>query len=136
MHHIFSQRLAKLRSQAGLSQKQLAMTLHISASTFSNYENGIFLPPLVTACALAKELDCSLDYLCGFTNVNVPSRHWERTVTEHMTFYQLVKMLLTLDDNELTELVQYTDYLKYKRTHSPYIHTPQIQLVAEENDFC
>ena len=132
MHHIFSRPLSELRSKAGLSQKQLALTLHVSASTFSNYENGIYLPPLTAVCTLAKELDCSLDYLCGFTNVNVPSRHWERTLTAHMTFYKLVKLLLTLDNKELIELSQYAEYLKYKRTNGNYIQTPQVQLVAEE----
>lgn len=132
MHHIFSARLSEIRTKAGLSQKQLAITLHVSASTFSNYENGIYLPPLATACALAKELGCSLDYLCGSTNVNVPFHQWERILTDHMTFYKLVKLLLSLETHELTELSLYADYLKYKRTHTNYIPTPQVQLVAEE----
>ena len=132
MNHIFANRLTELRSKAGLSQKQLALTLNVAASTFSNYENGIYLPPLAKVCTLAKELDCSLDFLCGLTKVNVPAHHWERTLTTHLTFYKLVKLLLTLDAKELTELMQYADYLKYRRTHSNYIQTPQIQLVAEE----
>lgn len=132
MNHIFASRLSELRSKAGLTQKQLAVTLHVAAATFSNYENGIYLPPLAKVCALAKELDCSLDYLCGLTNVNVPPHHWERILTGHMTFYKLVKLLLSLDAAELTELVQYADYLKYRRTHAKYLKTPQVQLVAEE----
>ena len=132
MNHIFANRLTELRSKAGLSQKQLALTINVAAATFSNYENGIYLPPLAKVCTLAKELNCSLDYLCGLTNVNVPFHHWERILTEHMTFYKLVKLLLSLDAKELTELTQYADYLKYKRTHLNYIQTPQIQLVAEE----
>ena len=134
MHHIFSTRLSEIRTKAGLSQKQLAITLHISQSTFSNYENGIYLPSLTTACALAKELDCSLVYLCGFTTVNIPFRHWEQRLTEHMTFYNLVKLLLSLETKELVELVQYANYLKYKRTHRNYIQTPQARLVAEETN--
>ena len=132
MNHIFAQRLTELRSKASLSQKQLAVTLNVAASTFSNYENGIYMPPLAKVCTLAKELDCSLDYLCGLTKVNVPPHHWERTLTTHLTFYKLVKLLLSLNALELTELVQFADYLKYRRTHANYLQTPQIHLVAEE----
>ena len=132
MNHFFANRLTELRLEAGLSQKQLAIMLNVSASTFSNYENGIYLPPLAKVCTLAKELNCSLDYLCGLTHVNVPPHHWDRTLTKHLTFYKLVKLLLILDAKDLTELVQYADYLKYRRKYANYIQTPQVQLVAEE----
>ena len=132
MNHVFSSRLTELRLKAGLSQKQLAITLHVSASTFSNYENGIYLPPLNKVYILARELDCSLDYLCGLSTVNVPSRHWERPLNEHMNFFRLVKLLISLKDKELLELLRYAEYLKYKQKNDSYLPEPQISLVADE----
>ena len=68
MPHIFSKRLTQLRLKNNLSQKELAVTLKVTPATISNYENGIYLPPLSKACILAKELHTSLDYLCGLTD--------------------------------------------------------------------
>jgi transcriptional regulator with XRE-family HTH domain len=131
MNHLFASRLTELRLKSGFSQKQLAITLHVSASTFSNYENGIYLPPLNKVCNLAHELDCSLDYLCGLSKVNIPSRHWERPLNEHMNLYRLVKLLISLKDKELLELLRYAEYLKYKREDGTYLQEPPISLVAE-----
>lgn len=132
MNHIFAARLGELRSKANLSQKELAVTLKVTAATLSNYENGIYLPPLEKACILAKEFDCSLDYLCGLTDANIPFGHWKRTVTPQLNFYQLVKILLSLKDKELTELVRYAEYIKYRRRDDGYLQSPQVKLVAEE----
>lgn len=132
MNHIFAKRLTELRSEAGLSQKELAVTLKVTPGTLSNYENGIYLPPLEKACNLAKEFDCSLDYLLGLADVNIPGGHWKRTVTPQLNFYQLVKLLLSLKDKELNELVRYAEYLKYRRHDGGYLKGPQVALVAED----
>lgn len=65
MIRIFAKRLKSLRRQAGVTQKELAATVHVTAATMSNYENGIYLPPLQTAYDIALTLQCSLDYLTG-----------------------------------------------------------------------
>lgn len=70
MKHIFSARLHAQRIQAGISQKELAVTISVTPASLSNYENGINLPTLPKACLLAKQLNTSLDYLTGLSDVS------------------------------------------------------------------
>ena len=67
MRELFGRRLKKLRRKAGFSQKELASILNVTASTVSNYESGIYLPPLQTAYEIAINLHASLDYMTGLT---------------------------------------------------------------------
>ncbi len=62
---LFGQRLRTLRLERGLQQKAVAASLHISPSTYSNYENGIYLPNMETLILLADLFQISLDELTG-----------------------------------------------------------------------
>lgn len=134
MRHIFSERLEKLRMKAGISQKQLALSLKIGPGSMSNYENGIYLPPLEKAAVMAQELHTSLDYLTGLTDVNLTPELLSRPVTEKITFAHLIKLLLGLEKKDLAEVMRYAEYLKYKRKHTPYAEGPKGYLVAEEKN--
>lgn len=133
MKDIFSSRLAKLRAKSGLSQKQFAGQLNITPGSMSNYENGIYLPPLEKAVTMAKELHASLDYMTGLTNINLKPAIWSKAVTGKVTFTQLVKFLHTLDENDLLEVLRYAEYLKYKRKRNTYTEEPRVLLVAEKD---
>ncbi|MCD7751770.1 MAG: helix-turn-helix domain-containing protein [Lachnospiraceae bacterium] len=61
----FGQRLKKLRLQQGLQQKAVAASLHVSPSTYSNYENGIYLPGIEALMLLADLFGVTLDELTG-----------------------------------------------------------------------
>lgn len=132
MNYIFAARLVNLRTKAGISQKELAVLLKVTPSTLSNYENGIYLPPLSKACILAKELHTSLDYLAGLTSINFSTHILTRIITPTMTFYELIKFLASLENNELLEIMHYAQYLKYRRSDSPYEVTSNVSLVAED----
>jgi transcriptional regulator with XRE-family HTH domain len=62
---VFSQRLNKLRQKKNISHEKLANELGLTRTTISHWENGIRLPSLETAAALADYFDVSLDYLVG-----------------------------------------------------------------------
>ena len=132
MRHMFSSRLAKLRLKAGISQKQLALSVKIGPGSMSNYENGIYLPPLEKAAAMAQELHTSLDYLAGLTDVSLDPELLSRPVTEKITFAHLIKLLLGLERKDLAEIMRYAEYLKYKRKRTQYAETTKDYLVAEE----
>ncbi len=132
MNHIFANRLHELRTKAGMSQKELAAELKIVPATFSNYENGIYLPPLDKACTLAKELHCSLDYLTGLSEINLDVTLFSKSITEKLTFYQVIKLLFSMEKKDLLELVRYAEFLKYKRKRSQYTEAPKGYLVAED----
>ena len=132
MRYIFSSRLTKLRTQTGLSQKQLAGNLKISLGSMSNYENGIYLPPLEKATAMAFELHTSLDYLTGLTDVNLDPDFLTKPISKKITFAHLIKLLCSLEQKDMEEILKYADYLKYKKKRSVYMDEPRTLSVAEE----
>jgi transcriptional regulator with XRE-family HTH domain len=62
--------LAKLREQAGLTQRQLAEALGVTITTISNWERGVKEPNLNFAQVkrVTEVLQCSLDDLVEATN--------------------------------------------------------------------
>ncbi len=132
MKKTFASRLHRLREKSSLSQKELAIALKVTPATLSNYENGIYLPPLPKASILAKQLDTSLDYLCGLTDMNFDIALLSKPVTSNLTFYELARLLAAFSSQEREELLVYSDFLNYKRQHKEYREMPQIYQVAEE----
>ena len=57
------QKLKQLRSEKGLTQKDLADQLHVSFQTVSKWENDENEPDISTLRELSKLYDCSVDYL-------------------------------------------------------------------------
>ena len=60
---MLARRIGALRIKKGLSQSQLAETLHVSASTIGMYEQGRRIPSIDILVALSRVFDVSLDYL-------------------------------------------------------------------------
>ena len=65
METVFSQTLASLRQQRGLSQRHAAADLHISQALLSHYENGAREPGLPFVCRACDYYGVSADYLLG-----------------------------------------------------------------------
>lgn len=61
----FSYQIKELRKEKNMSQEELGKRVGKSKVAICNYENGINFPSLDTLIALAKALDCSVDYLLG-----------------------------------------------------------------------
>lgn len=68
MNTLFSSRLAALRKERGLSQKEAAAALGISGALLSHYENGIRECGLSFLCKAAAYYDVSCDYLLGVSD--------------------------------------------------------------------
>jgi len=58
-------RIAELRKQKGLSQRQLAKEIGTSQANLSRWEQGLIEPSIVECWKLADFFDISLDVLCG-----------------------------------------------------------------------
>ena len=56
-------RLKEARSEAGLTQAELAVRAGVSRKTINTVENGVFVPSTVLALALARALNCSVERL-------------------------------------------------------------------------
>lgn len=133
MKQQFAERLARLRIHNNLSQKELAYKVKVTPSSLSNYENGIYLPPLEKACNLATELHTSLDYLTGLSDRTLSPALLDRKISEKYTFYHAIRFFVALEDNELRDLVTYAQFLKYKRKRKQYSEPSQNYMVAETN---
>lgn len=64
------QRLQEQRTLRNLSQKQVALSVGVSASVISNYESGERTPSLEILLSLAHLFHCSSDYLLGIDKPN------------------------------------------------------------------
>lgn len=101
MKNTFCKRLRALRMATGLSQKEFAAIIRVTPGTLSNYENGIYLPPLETAYFIAMHLRCSLDYLTGLTNAG-PGPYWLPDGSAHHSPYlKEPTVSLVAEDNPL-----------------------------------
>lgn len=61
-------RLAELRKDAGLTQRQFAQQLHVSLNTVSGWERGLADPDDETKILLARRFGVSVDYLMGLSD--------------------------------------------------------------------
>lgn len=67
MNVMFSQALAHLRHEKGISQRQAAQDLGVSQALLSHYENGIREPGLAFVAKACDYYQVSADYLLGRT---------------------------------------------------------------------
>lgn len=63
--NIFGSRLKELRTEKGLSQRQLGEALGFCNQTISFWESGQREPDLKALCSIATFFDVSIDYLLG-----------------------------------------------------------------------
>lgn len=62
---VIGQRLKELRSEKGVSQKDIADYLGITQRAYSYYEQGLRLPPCDVLVLLCDYFNVSADYLLG-----------------------------------------------------------------------
>lgn len=63
----------KIRTEMGLTQKQVADGIGVAEQAYQRYEYGRTIPSALVLIALADYFDVSLDYLAGRSDD--PSRH-------------------------------------------------------------
>ena len=67
-------RLKAVRTEAGLTQAELAERAGVSRKTVNTVENGVFTPSVLVALSLARALDTTVEALFGL--VEEPHRRW------------------------------------------------------------
>jgi len=70
MREILSANISRYRKTLGLTQEALAEKLSISAQAVSKWETGQTIPDTLLLPQIAKELNCSVDKLLGYTAFN------------------------------------------------------------------
>ena len=66
----FKQRLTELLKENGLNRLKLANKIDVSSTTINGYFNNNYYPRIDVAVKMAKEFNCSLDYLFGLDDEN------------------------------------------------------------------
>jgi len=107
----FGEKLYRLRVERGIYQKQLAVYLHVSVGTISNYENGIHSPDLKTLSKLASYFQVSADYLLDRTDYISPVNDLDRELIDQYTAGDIMNAILELSPESRQDLVKYLTML-------------------------
>jgi transcriptional regulator with XRE-family HTH domain len=70
---VFASRLLCARKRAGLTQAQLAERVCISRQDIGRYENRKHLPLHFRLVGICRELDVSIDWICGIEPLSCPN---------------------------------------------------------------
>ena len=100
-----SNNLRRLRSEKGVYLKEVAPLLGVTVSNLSNYENGIYSPPLHALVKLADYYGVSVDYLIGHTECTCPINVINREIYDGYTVARFRELLDRLPEKELPYLV-------------------------------
>jgi len=89
-----SQKLQKRRKEMNLTQEEVALRIHVSRQTISNWETGRTLPDIKSLIVISDMYDISLDVLLKEDNVMV---HHLQKMTEDNKFLKIFCVLLLLN---------------------------------------
>lgn len=65
---MFSDRIARLRKERGLNQKEFAKKLNVSVDSVRRWEQGKRSPDVEMLCEIARVLNTTVSYISGETN--------------------------------------------------------------------
>ena len=106
--------LKNLRTENGLTQKELGERLNIGQATIACYESGQREPHVVSLIAYADFFECSIDFLVGrsddFGNVTVDingTKYGKNTLTEEER--ELLNKFKKLNASSKHKLIGYLD---------------------------
>lgn len=88
--NLFGQRIKQLRQELGLSQRDFAEKISVTASALSAYEKGQKNPSVNVAINIAIAFNVSLDWLCGIKNIE------NKFETDQFTPFDLIASLSSL----------------------------------------
>ncbi|HAU5069019.1 TPA: helix-turn-helix transcriptional regulator [Clostridioides difficile] len=110
-------RIANLRKELDINQKELATKVGITEASLSRYENNLREPKSEIIVRLAKALETSTDYLLGINdNTNISKE--DKLIIENLSVSEKTKKLLEKiyslekEDREAIEKMIDNAYLK------------------------
>ncbi len=106
-------KLADLRREKELGQKELASALNLSVGTISNYENDVHSPDLQTLCRLADFFLVTTDYLLGRTKYRCPPELLDGYVSPDYTAQDIVNTVLSLNKGAQATVVDFVKYMEH-----------------------
>lgn len=109
------ERIAELRKDKGLKQKDLAVKLNVAISTVSNYETDSHEPDLTNLCKLADMLGVTTDYLLGRTDIPISVNVLKDTIHDTITKEEVIYMMEHISKEDCAYLAK-TIYLLYNNS--------------------
>ena len=111
----FGERLAELRKDRGLKQKDIAALLNVAVSTVSNYETESHEPDLANLCELANLLGVSTDYLLGRTDIKLDINALNEPLSSDFTKADILRMLEQSSPEDCAYIMRTIRLLYYYR---------------------
>jgi len=99
-------RLAELRKEQDMSQKELSKLLSVSVTTISSYENGHNNPDDDTKVQIAKIFNVSLDYLLGATD--------ERLLLNRFNKTNVIVLPKSFPSKVIEDVREYAKFMSFK----------------------
>ena len=108
-------RIADLRFDKDLKQKEVASKLNVLENNYSKWERGVTDIPLSKSNELANFYDCSLDYLFGLSSKNI------KTEKKEINLKLMCQRILSLrKEKDLTQ-EQVSEHIGFhQRTYAHY----------------
>ncbi len=107
----FGERMAMLRKDRGLKQKELAAFLNVSVAVVPHYEKDDNEPDIDTLIKIAKFYSVSTDYLLGLSDIpSAPVALEERFLTG-IKYKNIFELLQRLSDTNREHLYSYLAFL-------------------------
>jgi len=114
----FGHNLAKLRTEKGICQKEVAAYMNVTIATISNYETDRHFPDGDALCKLADYFGVTVDYMLGRTSFRYDPQQLSRPLTKNYTVSDLINTSLELSPRNRFLLKEYAQMLKNYELHS------------------
>lgn len=103
----FEENISTLRKKSGLTQKQFADKLNLSATTVTAWEKGAKKPSYEVLLLIGKQFNVSLDWLCGnSTSAQVEVNTWADIIKMLSAVVSCEKIPNTISFNSRGEIEQ------------------------------
>lgn len=106
------ERMAELRKDCGIKQKEIAKVLNVAVSTVSNYETDSHEPDLANLSLIADMLGVSTDYLLGRTDIKHNMNVLKEPICDAITKEDILHMFEYLSKEDCVYLAK-TVHLLY-----------------------
>lgn len=106
------ERMAELRKDCGIKQKEIAKVLNVAVSTVSNYETDSHEPDLANLSMIADMLGVSTDYLLGRTDIKHNMNVLKEPICDAITKEDILHMFEYLSKEDCVYLAK-TVHLLY-----------------------
>ena len=104
-------RLADLRKEYNMKQRDLAEYLNVAISTISNYENSINSIDIETLDKLADYFEVSTDYLIGRTDERRPADFFYQPKYRDLYLKEITNTVLALPPEARRDVLVYAKFI-------------------------